>query len=369
MKSGLVLALVLSFAVPTLAQRDRFCATCKGTGWTPCEKSRCEKQKCLFEGDHLCEDQLGLKCCMGLRKHPCKICKRRVKDHELEIERRQRWLALLKKQRKDMKIKKMVRVVSDEFDLLWDIKRIKVGQITYDRKKGAHLYVKRLHEARAKYEEWFGRIYRMPQGPWRVYITKNDADANRVRATIGSGSATNIFGPTPLYITADPARDDEGRHAAVVHHISHHFAKQGFNHGKGLYPGWWDVGVARFMEIEGFEETRHSCTGEVNSKALEQWQTGTWRGKVYSRVNREKALKLSSFAKKGLKQMNYMEHAFAWSYVDYVAHEHKDKAERVAHGLTSGKTTAQVLREVLGMSLSQFHDAWRAWVRKTYSSR
>lgn len=369
MKAGLLfLTAILTVAIPAAAQR--FCAPCKGTGYIECDKKKCKKLRCLYEGEHTCLAQLELECCMGMRRHPCMFCKRKVNEYTFEKERREAWLESLREERKKLQIHRILEVQTRNFQLYWDVKRIKVGQRVYNKNQGAHFYAGRLEKVLEAYKKWFGEPFHYPtQGTWEVWVTKDKKDEQRVSKTIIGGGATKLFGSTTsIYVTADPEGQDDFRHANIVHHTAHLIAQQGFPIGKALYPGWWTVGVARFLEIETFGETRCSCNGEVDG-VLKQWQHGKWHGKVLSRVNREKAPKLADFCKKNLKQMNYREHAFAWSYVDYIAHAHAAKAGDVARGLTSGKPTSQVLREVLGMSLAQFHHAWAAWVRKTYAGK
>ncbi len=264
---------------------------------------------------------------------------------------------------RDMKLPTMLHLQTRNFLLHYDIERLKVGQRYYDKEEGAFLYSRRLEELFRDWQETFGKPYGHPRsGVYQVWILSNDKDTARVQATLMGGASKLFSSDAPVYVTGldrEALLDDEALHANVYHHTSHLITQQGFPIGKAEYPGWWAVGIAHWLEIRKFGETRNFTTGEVAAKK-DRWQMGKWPKKVASLARKEDDPKLATFGERDSKKLNPMLAAFSWSMVDYLVAEHEDKLNRLAHALSSGKSTADCFREILGWSLSRFQDEWRS---------
>ncbi|MCA9322237.1 MAG: hypothetical protein KDB53_15965 [Planctomycetes bacterium] len=375
MPRTLILALAIAALSPTWTaqENENFCGMCKDQGLVDCDDKRCKKTVCDLEQDHVCVEIYALECCRGQRKVPCTWCNKGNSkfSFDLEMESRKGWIEGTQKLNKSFQIPYMIHLSTAHFNLHYDIPRIKVGMKYYDMNEGMHLYAQRLEEL---YDDWvalLGNPYQLPQTRrWEIYMTNDVAERDRVTHTTIGGSATKQFGQrTSTYAVAAGKRDmkdDEERHANVYHHASHLITQQGHPIGKFEYPGWWTVGVAHWMERAKFEETRNFCTGEVGTKK-DKWQNGGWDKKVYSMVGRDKEPRLASFEKLDTQQLSTMQHAFAWSMVDYILSDFPDKAGDIGRTITGSGDVAKAFREHLGTTVARFHDDWRSYVLKAYA--
>ncbi|MCB9832673.1 MAG: hypothetical protein H6807_09375 [Planctomycetes bacterium] len=262
-----------------------------------------------------------------------------------------------------MKLPKLAHLRTRNFFLHYDIERLKVGQRYYDKEQGAFLYSRRLEELLRDWQATFGKPRTFPRcGYYEIWILATANDTARVQATLMGGASKLHSSEKPIFVTGldkDALLDDDALHANVYHHASHLITQQGFPYDKAEYPGWWAVGIAHWLEIKKFGETRNFTTGEVSSKK-DRWQMGKWPKKVASAARKEDEPKLATFCDRDAKKLNAMLAAFSWSFVDYLVAEHPDKLNQLAHALSSGKSTADCFREILGWSLSRFQDEWRA---------
>lgn len=272
-----------------------------------------------------------------------------------------------KKWNRDFQIPTAVHVQTKNFYLHFNLPKVKVGQTVYKKRDAALLYSRRLEELLRDWIAIFGEPNQFPKGGhWCVWIMDKDRDRDRIRATLSSGG-DKLFSPTdPHYIVGRNKADfnsDEALHANVYHHVSHLITQQGFPYGKSEPSGWFTVGVAHWLEIEKFGETRNFTSGEVATKK-DRWQMGKWPKKVHSVVRKKKAPKLSSFGNRGTKKLNPMLSAFSWSMVDFIILVHAKKRGDFARALASGVKTPDAIREYFGWSLPRFQEEWEKYCTK-----
>ena len=272
---------------------------------------------------------------------------------------------------KKFKTPKMIHLETPAFHVHCGLKKVKVGQKVYNREESARLYAMRIDELLADWKKVFGEPYRAPQtGFWEVFLADNLRDRDRIAQTVIGGAATKQTGPkTSTYIVGNNKRDfpqDELLHACVYHHTSHLITQQGHSPGTTSFPGWFLVGVAHWMEIEKFGETRNFTIGEAGD-AKDRWKQGKWRAKVYNVVRKDKEPQLATYAERASNKLPPKLAAFSWSTVDYLIDKHGgEKTGDICRTLCTGKPTPEAIREHLGWSMSKLHDEWRRFVTKTY---
>ncbi len=268
---------------------------------------------------------------------------------------------------RDLKVPKAVHVRTNNFFLHFDIPKVKVGQRIFKRKDAALLYSRRLEELLRDWEAIFGEPYQYPQsGHFTVWMLAKERDSQRVRATLSSGGDKLFSSTDPHYIIGMDKKalnNDDALHANVYHHVSHLITQQGFNYGKGEPAGWFTAGVAHWLEIQKFGETRNFTSGEVATKK-DRWQMGKWPKKVYAMARKGKAPKLTTFGNRSVKKLNPMLSAFSWSMVDFIIVTHPKKRHDFANDLAAGKSTPDTMRELLGWSLPRFHEEWTKYCIK-----
>lgn len=272
-----------------------------------------------------------------------------------------------KKWNREFQIPGAVHLQTKNFYLHFDLDKVKVGQIVYKKREAALLYSRRLEELLRDWIAIFGEPNRYPKGGhWCVWILDENRDRDRVRATLSSGG-DKLFSPTePHYIVGRDKKDfnsDEALHANVYHHVSHLITQQGFPYGKSEPSGWFTVGVAHWLEIQKFGETRNFTSGEVATKK-DRWQMGKWPKKVHAGARKNKAPKLSTFGNRSGKKLNPMLSAYSWSMVDFIIVVYPKKRHDFAVAMASGVKTADAVREHFGWSLPRFHEEWHKYCIK-----
>ena len=272
-----------------------------------------------------------------------------------------------RKLNKDFRLPRMVHVQSNHFLVHWDIEQIKVGRRIYKRRDAARLYSRRLEELLRDWKKIFGEPNRLPSsGHWTVWILGRDRDLKRVRATITTGAQKLFSSQEPLFITGmnrAELNNDEALHANVYHHTSHLITEIGFPYGKAEPAGWFTIGVAHWLEIQKFGETRNFTTGEV-ATARDRWQMGKWPKKVFSVVRKGKAPRLTSFSRRAGKKVNPMLAAFSWSMVDFIIVTRPKLRGDFARMLARGVSTEDAMRQLFGWSLSRFQEEWEKFCTK-----
>jgi hypothetical protein len=378
---GLVLALVAALgflgapAARLVAQDSpRLCFDCEKTGFKPCTSPECKKWVCpLFKEPHKCTKTYAFTCCRGQKVVPCKLCGHLgpKSQWDAEMESRQAWMDEMTKVNKDLKVE-MEHIQTENFLLHFNIEKVKIKDVTYDKLASTHLYAQRLEELMTAYKKYLGEPFKYcVSGHWVIYIGRNPEERNRMCATVNSANRVNaVHGPDSHFITAfdrEDMNDDEDLHANVTHLAAEMILMQGSPVATRKYPGWLSEGFAHWIEAKLFESIRNRCTAEVPDK--DKWKEGPWEGKVFPLVRKGKEPKFASFHTQSTKELSAMMHWISWSFVDFLMAEHQPKMGDLVRTITEGADTSAAFQKVFGWSLAQVHEEWRKYVEKAYGTK
>jgi hypothetical protein len=154
-----------------------------------------------------------------------------------------------------------------------------------------------------------------------------------------------------------------------VHQVAHCLLSNVFD---GIWPGnlkggWLDGGLAHAYEIRKFGGVRHYCYLEGDT--MLEFKFGHWEQAVRTAVGKERDLPFVRVAAKHTLELTPEEHMFGWSFIDYVMQAHPGKLGPLSKAIKSKTALAKTIQDVFGMTTFAFHDAWRAWVLESYSTK
>jgi hypothetical protein len=358
---------------PTPAPVVVKCVTCTDQGYVDCK--RCNASECSSEPVLFCSQIAACETCEGAGREPCTRCD--IEPAQTIAERKLA-VAEWRKQRTTVDQfmeRELVHVESEHFVLTYDIKGLKPSRKKMDVHGGAHLYLERLEAFHRRFatdlgveeKHWFGKTQVMM---WR-------SAGDQVRASLKytrqeSDTASKLMGAAPvvsIYYDKSHLHEEFELHQAVLHHVAHCLLSNCFD---GIWPGnirggWIDGGLAHAYEVELFAGVRHYCY--VESDTMGDFKFGAWERSVLSEVKRGKELSFLDVTSRNTADMTPEQHMFAWSFVDFVRKAHPDQLGPLARGIKKKEPIAALTKQLFSMSPFEFHEAWRAWVEETYSSR
>ena len=247
----------------------------------------------------------------------------------------------------------------------------------------AHLYAERCERAYADFVHWFGEPVLM-QKPMAVYIVETDDTARDVgeayfgKAGIHMNYAfayndriANGFCGNGFVVAAKNEGADQHVHGFARHQIGHILfscwqLQGGFEE---QCPRWAWVGAAHFLEkmvLELHDDYATFCYGETDGGTgpRDRW---SHRVKMMSRKDRWSPIE-TFFGINSLSDMRYEDHLRAWSFMDLMLREDRDRWLDLLTKLRNGTDEGTAFREALGFAPEQFHERWLERVREKRES-
>ena len=245
----------------------------------------------------------------------------------------------------------------------------------------AHLYAQRCEQAYDDFEHWFGGQIVLPK-PMAVYIVKRVPDQRRVSKRYFGDPETEMnyafnytnriaegFSGNGFVICADDRQDDNGMHGFARHMVGHILfscwvVTNGF---EDHCPRWAWIGAAHFLEklLAIHDEYACFCAGETQGS---EGPRKRWPKRVRDMAKREMPPIETFFGRNSLSDFSYPAHLRAWSIMDLMLREDRDRWLALLAELRNAAQEGAAFKNVLGITPDQFHERWRERVlgkRKT----
>jgi hypothetical protein len=358
------------------------CRTCTSTGMVPCSKHGKLLPREQAAVDCLqCSVATECKACAGALAVDCKQCEHAGAAGELQ--RRQelarQWLGE-RRQKIDALTSRepFLHLRSTNFDVVSALKAATVGKDKVDPHVRLHLFAERLEALRVL----FVQTFELPPTDLRERHLVCLSDEAKDHAVLGPqltgmGTANSVglklMGPQYVYSMWQDRRslpDDEAVHRNVVHHVTHLLLSEMppglFLGNKKL--GWIDEGVAHWFEDKVVGKCTNFCFEEVLLLAGAGFQGGKWRPAVRKLVDEGKAPTFASVAVRNTDELTFVEHAFAFAYVDFLLTAHGGaKFRDLVRLCKRDQPLREALNSVYGWSVLSFDEVFLTWVKANYS--
>jgi hypothetical protein len=329
-----------------------------------------------------CSVATECKACAGALVVDCRQC-----DHQgalTELQRRQdlarQWLA---GRRTDIDARTgrepFLHLRSPHFDLVFALKAATVGKEKVEPHARLHQFAARLESLRALFVQTFD----LPDADLGARHLVCLSDVAKDHAVLGPqltgmGTASSVglklMGPQYVYSMWQDRRtlpDDEAVHRNVVHNVAHLLLSEmrpsQFLGNKKL--GWIDEGVAHWFEDKVVGKCTNFCFEEVLLQAGAGFQGGKWRAAVRKVVDEGKAPSFPTVSGRNTDELSFVEHAFAFAYVDFLLTAHSGgKFRDLVRACKSDRPLREALTDVYGWSVVQFDEKFLPWVKANYSA-
>ncbi|MGH7151741.1 MAG: hypothetical protein ACREIU_13640 [Planctomycetota bacterium] len=269
----------------------------------------------------------------------------------------------------------LLHLESDHYRLLWEIPEMQVGRRRLDQHEAAHLYLGRLEDLHALFRKTFAAKPEEIPAKSDVFAWKERADHERASLKYAGQSGrggVKLLGYRPVYSffrDRNLLTDDEAVHRHVVHSVSHLLLSNAWNSYwvGNIKGGWVDEGVAHYFEDLLFGQCTNFCYEEIDTNR--SFKGGKWRPPVFDMVAKGRLTSFAALARKNTTDLTTPEHAQSWSHCEYLIGIDGAKFAALVRILQDKRPSSDALREVYGMTLTQFEDAWRKHVLDTYPPR
>ena len=375
----LLLLPALVFAAPEEDEAPSWpkCTSCKTTGKELCEDKHHKKVDCSLEGNATyCSEVHGCETCEGTGWVDCADCERPDVEEELETRRNDipGIRKVVEKYDDEMGFE-LHTIVSENFELVWEIESMKVGRKRLDQHELMHLWIDRLEQVHADYVE----VLQVKEGSFqqrvRVFVwwlPEDQKDGSLRFCKNGSESGVKLLGLDPTYSVCGNKKafkSDEFLHRNVVHNVahllmSHQNPMDWVGNKKG---GWADAGLAHWFEDRYWERCDTYCYQEQNSNV--DFKGGKWKPAVRKMVRSGEYPAIGTVLSRNTDNLTLEEHAVSFSYVDFLINEDAKMFNLLLRRLRSKTPTRDALAEAFGYTPIQMEEAWAEWVKETYPSR
>ena len=353
------------------------CLNCKTTGQEPCPDKVHKKVDCELEANaRYCSMVFDCETCAGVGFIDCTECER--PDVEGELATKAEGLPAIRKKVLEYDEEmgfELHTIVSDNFELVWEIESMKVGRKKLDQHELMHLWVDRLEELREDYVT----TLKVKEGSFRQrirvfvwWLPKDQKDGSLRFCQQGNEEGVKLLGLNPTYSLCGNKKNhknDESLHRNIVHNVahlllSHQDPMDWIGNKKG---GWADAGLAHWFEDRYWEKCDTYCYQEQNTNV--DFKGGKWKPAVRKMVREDDYPKIGTVFSKNTDGLTLEEHAIAFSYVDFLIHEDAKMFNLLCRRLRSKTPTRDALAEAFGYTPIQMEEAWAAWVEDTYPLR
>lgn len=361
--------------IGSVAAQD--CRSCKGAGQKDCKLHKGVLE--LEQKVRHCSVAAACRKCAGALHLDCTRCE--VTDREAAILQRRELVKSWRAGRQERigqhtKGKNIHYLATENLDLTFSFKPMKVGKVKLDTHRLMHLYGERIEALRAKFVEVFE--LRRTELPARleVLLLENIADhralAPRVAGGSGGGMGRKLMGASAVFIAPRDrraARSDADVHRYVVHNVAHLLLANmtpsyWFGNRKA---GWVDAGVAHWFEWQLDERCSTFCIEEVMMQPGMGYKGGKWQVGVRKLLEAGQLVPFSDLYQFNTDQLELQHHAQAFAYVDFLlATRGGKKFAGFIRALKNKAEQRDALKDAFGLSPLQFDKAFHAWVRETY---
>jgi hypothetical protein len=348
------------------------CKRCQDSGFVACPEE--VRHACTGTAARHCSIAAACASCVGTRRIPCAKCGRVPgPDYSTEQAGHRAWLA----ERGPLEQtfgRPLAQADSAHFQLVFDIPRLDVkgGATLHD---GMHLYLERLEVLYAQISSDLGAGEADYLAPTRVFLWAKKSDQEKAALLYtrqSSATESKLMGKEPvvtIFYDKEWLHEEFELHQALVHQVAHCLLS---NVWDGIWPGniragWLDEGLAHAYEMTLFGEVRHYCY--VESDTILDVHRGSWEPPVRAAVEAGREPGFLGVAGKNTTELSPEEQLFAWSYVDFVRRGHPRALGPLARALKARRPLKEALAETLAMTPFQFEDAWRVFVRASYSAK
>lgn len=370
-------------AVSAQAPAGPACRGCQSIGLVPCGKHgkllvhEQEAAGCLQ-----CSVANECKACAGALLIDCKQCEHPGAAGELQRrhELARQWLAGRRQSIDALTAREpFLHLRSTHFDLVFALKAATVGKEKVEPHARMHQFAARLEALRAL----FVQTFELPPGDLgerHLVCLSDDPKDHAVLGPqlTGMGTANSVglklMGPQYVYSMWQDRRtlpDDEAVHRNVVHNVTHLLLSEmppgRFLGDKKL--GWIDEGVAHWFEDKVVGKCTNFCFEEVLLQAGAGFHGGKWRPAVRKLVDEGKAPLFPTVGGRNTDELSFVEHAFAFAYVDFLLTAHGGaKFRDLVRRCKSDQPMREALTATYGWSVLQFDDMFQPWVKANYSA-
>jgi hypothetical protein len=368
--------------LPAQSASPATCKKCLGAGVLPCARhAKLLPREQETAGCRRCSVANECKACSGALVIDCAMCN--AGDATKERERRRQlardWLVARRQQVDALTAREpFLHFASAWYDLAFGLKPATVGEEKVDAHTRMHVHGERLAALRAL----FVQTLELADAdlPERMLVVMSEEAADHAilgpRLT-GLGTANSVglklMGPRYVYSMWSDKRsmpDDDAVHRNLVHNVTHLLLSQmqpaGFLGNR--QHGWLDEGVAHWFEDKVTGKCANFCFEEILLQAPASFRGGRWRPVVRKAVDERSAPPFATVSARNTDQLNYLEHAFAFAYVDFLLQAHGGAKFRDFLRLVKGdQATRDALARVYGLTPLSFDGAFHAWVVAHYS--
>ena len=359
-----LLAVVLAAAAVRAQEGEappkKRCYQCKGAGLIPCTKHVPEKDV------EYCTEYLSRPCCNGLDFTICPRCKGADVDLD-EFKRKEadraKWLDRALKMRKDTG-EELTIVQTKHYYLGMGIPEVKAGKKRYDQHEAAHLYATRLEKLYDACQAIFVEDGHPKGFKFDVHLFATEGACAKLTQKLGGtnpGTGWKLYGPTKMVFTTyeNTAQhpDDESFHEYVVHNTAHLLIRR-FGGFSPNFPAWLDNGFASLMEFKLFEGTKTTCFTEQPPDS--PWKGAEWKDKVRKEALAGTAKRFDAIAEEPLDSMDYRDHAYAYSYVDFLISHDPAKFIALVKDLQKEKPDSKAsIKKAYGWIVGELEEEWK----------
>jgi hypothetical protein len=359
------------------AQNSSGCRFCGEHGESDCKKhgQLAAERELLLP----CSVAIECKACAGALTTDCKICSNPAVEQAAETRKKlaREWLSARRKAIDEVTGGKEIQHCKSRYvDLAWSVRGLTVGKNKLEAHELMHLYVQRIHELRAKFNEVFGAQDNDYSARLEVFVWKDLEDHKRLAPRVagggGGGASQKLMGASSVFSVYHDNRTmpgDEGLHRSIVHNVTHLLLSnlqpaQWLGNRKH---GWVDEGVAHWFEDLITGKCTNYCHEEVGIAIGAGYKTGRWRVPVRKLAEAGKLKPFAQIAQLNTDQLDWQDHAQVFAQVDFLIGKYGGKAfAQMTRALKLGKATRDAVQEAFGLSMLQIDQDLAAWIKATY---
>lgn len=236
----------------------------------------------------------------------------------------------------------------------------------------AHLYAQRCELAYNDFVHYFGRGPSISK-PMGVYLFAKTRDMQQTAARyLGSAKTDMLFGGGSTRIGGGIAgngfvgslqeqRSDTNLHGLCRHMIGHILFSCWLRvSGEEKFcPKWAFIGVAHFMEklLPHLEDYATFCSNETTAPS---GSPKDWDRKARALAQRRLDPIETFFGRESMGSFSYHDHIRAWSIMDLMLKEDRDRWLKVLAELRYGADEGGAFKEGLGITPDAFNERWKA---------
>jgi hypothetical protein len=384
-RAGLAALALTPFANASGGSDDQLCAKCKTTGWIPNPAYATRKDyegDCVYCSVVIDADPKG----GGFEQIPCPDClapskaEAAKREHSGRLAKQGEWRTRMREIEKQAG-SSAIHSESKHFYLTFDLPKVMIGKVAYDRHRAMHLYLKRAEDLFAEIMAFHGisdaevgstvkhhiamferQSHAMALSP---HLTNLNLQGGAKAFKIGPEKSATVAWDDPRFVKSG---GDEARHQFFTHLVAHHAYHDMKAYKWWLYDrhGWVFEATSFYWEYRKFGSPFVNCAQEQQGGPLDM--THTFESTVRKLVNGGSAPSLASIVERNCSSLSLTERQCAWSYVDFLNFKDPKAFKTFLFRLLENEVAARdALKEAYGFSLPQVQEQWEAFVKANYS--